>query len=116
MPSFLSDRDDLSHDPEDSSTASVAENLADELARSDGREVRLEEDPELALSFLLPDDGYSCEVVRGVPPGLVDFIAPLQQAGLCRLTAQPTSNGLWTVYMGPVNSMVRTLKIEMFIE
>uniref|UniRef100_A0A0K8TDQ8 Afadin n=2 Tax=Lygus hesperus TaxID=30085 RepID=A0A0K8TDQ8_LYGHE len=86
----------------------VAENLADELARSDGREVRLEEDPELALSFLLPDDGYSCEVVRGVPPGLVDFVAPLQQAGLCRLTAQPTSNGLWTVYMGPVNSMMRS--------
>nr|XP_024215475.1 afadin isoform X1 [Halyomorpha halys] len=80
----------------------VAENLADELARSDGREVRLEEDAELALPFLLPDDGYSCEVVRGVPPGLVEFLAPLQAAGLCRLTAQPTSNGLWTVYMGHV--------------
>uniref|UniRef100_A0A023F3L1 Putative actin filament-binding protein afadin n=3 Tax=Triatoma infestans TaxID=30076 RepID=A0A023F3L1_TRIIF len=86
----------------------VAENLADELARSDGREVRLEEEPELALPFLLPEDGYSCEVVRGVPPGLVDFVAPLQHAGLCRLTAQPTSNGLWTVYMGPSNSMVRS--------
>lgn len=84
----------------------VAENLADELARSDGREVRLEEEPELALPFLLPEDGYSCEVVRGVPPGLVDFVAPLQHAGLCRLTAQPTSNGLWTVYMGPSISMV----------
>ncbi|RZF35618.1 hypothetical protein LSTR_LSTR005146 [Laodelphax striatellus] len=87
----------------------VAENLADELARSDGREVRLEEDPELALPFLLPEDGYSCEVVRGVPQGLVEFIAPLQHAGLCRLTAQPTSNGLWTVYMGPTNAnMVRS--------
>ncbi|XP_073971108.1 adherens junction formation factor afadin isoform X5 [Rhodnius prolixus] len=86
----------------------VAENLADELARSDGREVRLEEEPELALPFLLPEDGYSCEVVRGVPPGLVDFVAPLQHAGLCRLTAQPTSNGLWTVYMGPSISMVRS--------
>ncbi|KAL1139052.1 hypothetical protein AAG570_009113 [Ranatra chinensis] len=86
----------------------VAENLADELARSDGREVRLEEDPELALPFLLPEDGYSCEVVRGVPPGLVDFVAPLQHSGLCRLTAQPTSNGLWTVYMGPANTMTRS--------
>ncbi|XP_014251029.1 afadin isoform X2 [Cimex lectularius] len=86
----------------------VAENIADELARSDGREVRLEEDPELALPFLLPEDGYSCEMVRGVPPGLVDFVAPLQHANLCRLTAQPTSNGLWTVYMGPVNSTARS--------
>lgn len=84
----------------------VAENLADELARSDGREVRLEEDPELALPFLVPEDGYSCEVERGIPQGLVEFVAPLQHAGLCRLSAQPTSNGLWTVYMGPGNTMV----------
>jgi len=27
-------------------------------------------------------------------------IGPLQQAGLCRLTPQPTSSGLWTIYMG----------------
>uniref|UniRef100_A0A8D8LU77 Afadin n=1 Tax=Cacopsylla melanoneura TaxID=428564 RepID=A0A8D8LU77_9HEMI len=82
----------------------VAENLADELARSDGREVCLEEESELLLPFLLPDDGYSCEVVRGVPQGLIEFISPLQVAGLCRLSAQPTSNGYWTVYMGPHNS------------
>ncbi|KAG8268643.1 adherens junction organization [Homalodisca vitripennis] len=86
----------------------AAENLADELARSDGREVKLEEEPELALPFLLPEDGYSCEVVRGIPPGLVEFVGPLQHAGLCRLSAQPTSNGLWTVYMGPANPMVRS--------
>uniref|UniRef100_A0A8C9L8Y7 Afadin, adherens junction formation factor n=1 Tax=Pavo cristatus TaxID=9049 RepID=A0A8C9L8Y7_PAVCR len=42
----------------------VAENTADELARSDGREVQLEEDPDLQLPFLLPEDGYSCDVVR----------------------------------------------------
>ncbi len=77
----------------------VAENLADELARSDGREVKLEEDPEFALEFVLPIDSYSCEVVRGIPPGLVEFVSPLQNMGLCRLSAQPTSNGLWTVYM-----------------
>ncbi|KAJ1058413.1 hypothetical protein K5549_008330 [Capra hircus] len=64
----------------------VAENTADELARSDGREVRLEEDPDLQLPFLLPEDGYSCDVVRNVPSGLQEFLDPLCQRatrGLC---------------------------------
>ncbi|XP_065208154.1 afadin isoform X2 [Planococcus citri] len=77
----------------------VAESLADELARSDGREVKLEEDQELKLEFVLPIDSYSCEVVRGIPPGLIEFVAPLQSMGLCRLSTQSSSNGLWTVYM-----------------
>lgn len=76
----------------------VAENVADELARTDGREVQLTEEPLLQLPFLLPEDGYSCDVVRGVPQGLADFLAPLSHAGLCRMTVQPTSSGLWTVY------------------
>lgn len=59
----------------------VAENTADELARSDGREVQLEEDPDLQLPFLLPEDGYSCDVVRSVPNGLQDFLEPLLQRG-----------------------------------
>ena len=42
-------------------------------------QVRLEEDFVLQLPFLLPEDGYSCDIVRGVPGGLVDFVAPLQQ-------------------------------------
>lgn len=77
----------------------VAENVADELARSDGREIRVEEERELRLPFLLPEDGYSCEVVRGLPQGLAEFLTPLQNAGLCRVSPQPTSSGLWTVYM-----------------
>lgn len=60
----------------------VAENTADELARSDGREVQLEEDPDLQLPFLLPEDGYSCDVVRNVPSGLQEFLDPLCQRGL----------------------------------
>lgn len=59
----------------------VAENTADELARSDGREVQLEEDPDLQLPFLLPEDGYSCDVVRSLPNGLQDFLEPLLQRG-----------------------------------
>ena len=77
----------------------VAENLADELARSNGLEVKLEENAEFPLEFVLPVDSYSCEVVRGIPPGLFEFVGPLQSMGLCRLSTQPSSNGLWTVYM-----------------
>ena len=40
--------------------------------------VMLEEDPDLQLPFLLPEDGYTSDVLRGVPAGLHDFIEPLQ--------------------------------------
>lgn len=61
----------------------VAENTADELARSDGRDVQLQEDPDLQLPFLLPEDGYSCDVVRNIPSGLQEFLDPLCQRGGC---------------------------------
>lgn len=61
---------------------SIAENMADELTRTDGREVRLEEDPDLQLPFLLPEDGYSCDNIRGVPNGLPDFARQLESAGM----------------------------------
>lgn len=77
----------------------VAENTVDEVTNSEGREVRLEEDFVLQLPFLLPEDGYSCDIVRGVPGGLNDFITPLQRVGLCIMTPQPTSSGFWTIYM-----------------
>ncbi|MGH0152798.1 UNVERIFIED_CONTAM: hypothetical protein FKN15_023742 [Acipenser sinensis] len=76
----------------------VAENTADELARSDGREVQLEEDPDLQLPFLLPEDGYSCDVVRNIPNGFQEFLEPLCQRGYCRLTPHPRSPGTWTMY------------------
>lgn len=79
----------------------VAENLADELARSDGREIRLEEEDELLITFVQPEEGFSYEVARGVPPGLIEFIQPLQQAGMCRLTLHSNASGLWTVYFLP---------------
>lgn len=79
--------------------AKAAESVADELARAEGRELTLFEDPAPPLQLLLPDDGFSCDVVQGVPPGLADFLHPLQASGLCRLAAQPTSSGHWTVYM-----------------
>lgn len=77
----------------------VAENTADELARSDGRDVQLQEDPDLQLPFLLPEDGYSCDVVRNIPSGLQEFLDPLCQRGGCRP---------WTVagWRGPFPSYV----------
>merc|ERR1719397_1197708 len=77
----------------------VAQNTVDTLTRKEGRQVRLEEDFMLQLPFLLPEDNYSCDIVRGVPSGLVEFIAPLQAAGLCVMTPQPTSSGHWTIYL-----------------
>ncbi|XP_017652343.1 afadin isoform X10 [Nannospalax galili] len=76
----------------------VAENTADELARSDGRDVQLEEDPDLQLPFLLPEDGYSCDVVRNIPNGLQEFLEPLCQRGFCRLIPHTRSPGTWTIY------------------
>ena len=59
----------------------VAQSMSDELLRSEGREVRLEEDPDLQLPFLLPEDGYSCDIVKGVPNGLTEFLAPVTSTG-----------------------------------
>nr|XP_006813997.1 PREDICTED: afadin [Saccoglossus kowalevskii] len=80
------------------SVVAVAQNTADELTRSDGRDVKLEEDPDLQLPFLLPEDGYSCDIVRGVPNGLQEFLAPLESTGLCRLTVYSPAKGTWTVH------------------
>jgi hypothetical protein len=48
----------------------VAEHMEDEQIKSDGRDVHLEEDPYLQLPFLIPEDGYSCDTIRGIPNGL----------------------------------------------
>lgn len=117
----------------------MAESVADELTRADGREVMvfglkysllptkkkspialfhnwfqvcLEESPDLPLGLLIPDDGFSSDVVRGIPAGLVDFLGHLQAAGMCRLAAQPTSIGLWTVYMHQYNVKPFRLSLE----
>ena len=45
---------------------SVAENMADDLIRSDGRVVQMQEDRDLQLPFLLPEDGYSCDTIKGM--------------------------------------------------
>jgi len=77
----------------------VAQNTVDELTRAENRAVRLEEDYVLQLPFLLPEDNYSSDIMRGVPGGLQEFIQPIQAAGLAVMTPQPSSSGYWTIYM-----------------
>lgn len=75
----------------------MAESTVDESIRSEGvRHIRVEEEPLLGLAFLLPEDGYSCDIVRGVPSGLVEFLTPLSP--LCRLTPNPSAAGYWTIF------------------
>ena len=47
----------------------------------DGKQITLQEEPDLQLPFLLPEDGYSCDTLRGVPNGLMEFLDPLRQIG-----------------------------------
>jgi len=63
----------------------------------------LEEDFELKIPFLIPEDGYSSELVRYIPNGLLEFVGKLakrsiQDQELCIFTVQPSSSGHWTVY------------------
>ena len=60
----------------------VAQNTADAIARREGSEVKLLEDLDLQLPFLLPEDGYSCDFVTGCNAELVAFLEPLRQAGI----------------------------------
>nr|KAG5705047.1 hypothetical protein BaRGS_018777 [Batillaria attramentaria] len=52
------------------------------------------------LPFLLPEDGYSCDTIRGIPNGLPEFVTQLTNAGICHMVANNKASGSWTVYMG----------------
>lgn len=61
---------------------SAAEASADSLIQSEGRDVRLEESLDLHLPFLLPEGGYSCDTVRGIPTGFREFLEPICRKGV----------------------------------
>mgnify|MGYP001800350870 FL=1 len=46
-------------------------NTADDLTRSEGREITVNEDADLQLPFLLPEDGYSSDIIKGIPQGMM---------------------------------------------
>lgn len=61
------------------------------------------EENELNIPFLIPDDGYSSEMIRYIPNGLLDFVSylsklRLRDQELCIFTVQPISSGFWNVY------------------
>ncbi|KAM4724608.1 afadin isoform 2-T2 [Anableps anableps] len=76
----------------------AAKASADTLIRSEGGELRLKESLDLHLPFLLPQGGYSCETLRGIPQGFREFLEPICQKGLCCLTSVPDSQGDWTAH------------------
>lgn len=43
--------------------------------------IHLQEDPNHELPFLLPEHGYSCDTMRGVPVGLEEFLENVTNAG-----------------------------------
>ena len=59
----------------------LARSHRDEALQNDGLEINLEEDPNLELPFLIPQLGYSCDTIRGIPPGLQDYFEPMISAG-----------------------------------
>ncbi|XP_006798723.1 afadin isoform X1 [Neolamprologus brichardi] len=88
------------HIPPDliNAVVTAAQASADNLIRSEGQDIQLQESLDLHLPFLLPEGGYSCETVRGIPQGFREFLEPMCQKGLCSLTPQPNSKGDWTIY------------------
>ncbi|KAM8916829.1 afadin isoform 2-T2 [Spinachia spinachia] len=77
---------------------------ADNLIQSEGRDIHLEESLDLHLPFLLPEGGYSCDTVKGIPLGLRAFLEPICRKGLCSVTSQPSSKGDWTVHFSEPTS------------
>ena len=59
----------------------LAQAHVDSALQHDGLEVNLEEDPNLELPFLIPQQGYSCDGIRGLPSGLQDYLEPTISAG-----------------------------------
>src|SRR5699024_5510209 len=96
---YQSQPDEMTFAPElVESVIKMARSTTDELIMKEGREIRLEEETDLQLPFLLPEDGYSCDIVCGIPAGLQEFVQTLVQARLCSLTIQPTASGYWNIY------------------
>ena len=79
------------------SIVAVAESTSDELSQNDGYEIKLEEDIQLQLPFLLPEEGYSSDIIRGVPPGLQEFLEPLCSTG--RLICFPLDYLMWSSWL-----------------
>ena len=94
---------------------SAATQHIDEDLRRAGNPVALGEHEDFRLPFFLPDDGYSCETLRGIPDNLLDFIESISLLTSCRLYLNPYSLGYWTefMYMTHVRTTMKLLSIDM---
>uniref|UniRef100_A0A8B9H7G8 Afadin, adherens junction formation factor a n=1 Tax=Astyanax mexicanus TaxID=7994 RepID=A0A8B9H7G8_ASTMX len=88
------------HIPHDliESVVAMAESEEKDVLEKEGTEIKIEEDLQLHLPFLLPEEGYSCEILQGVPQGFREFLEPICQKGLCTLIPHQLSLGSWTVH------------------
>lgn len=59
----------------------LAQSHTDENLQNEGIELKLEEDSNLELPFLIPSGGYSCDSLRGIPHGLQDYLDPMISSG-----------------------------------
>lgn len=75
----------------------IAQNTADVHIRDEGRKLQINEETELHLPFLLPDDGYTCQLLRAVPNGLEDLILPLINEGIAKISVHNPNPELWTL-------------------
>lgn len=52
----------------------IAYEDVDQKLLAEGHEVNVQEDSYLELPFLIPEHGYSCDSMRGVPVGLEEYL------------------------------------------
>jgi len=77
----------------------IAQNTADEVVKQEGRNLQLHEEVDLQLPFLLPEDGHSCDIIKGLPACLLDFLEILQNSGQCWLWQNTQGPGSWKKFM-----------------
>lgn len=61
----------------------LAQTHTDQNLQNEGMQLKLEEDPNLELPFLIPIGGYSSDSLAGVPHGLQDYLDPMISSGMC---------------------------------
>lgn len=64
-----------------------------------GFSIELLEEKYLNIPFYLPDNGYTCETLCGIPRQLQDFVVLIRQSGLCRWFTNVHSLGYWTQFL-----------------
>jgi hypothetical protein len=82
-----------------SSLLSIAARHVDEHRQRHGLPVELLESTNFRLPLTLPNDGYTCETLQGIPQQLLEFIEPINRSYSCRLFAHPFSLGYWTEFL-----------------